>query len=93
MLLSITTMAGEIATKPDCKDVIGACDRALAAKNNALSLSDLAIKDCKKQNGELHQKNESLLESASSWYHNPFIVGILGIAVGAIVSQTVIFKR
>ena len=70
--------------KPDCRVVIGACDKALASKNKALTLSDLAVKECQKQNSGLHEKNIELIDDSSRWYRNPVIMFVFGAAAGSL---------
>lgn len=79
--------------QPNCNDALNACDAALDAKNKALTLADLAITEATKQNGRLSTENDQLSKSAATWYHNPFILSILGVATGLVVGQLVIFKK
>lgn len=84
-------MAQEKPTKTTCKDVIAACDKALVEKNKQLELSDLAIGTLKKQNGDLSSENESLRETNSKWYHNPYVMVVFGAAAGTL--SYVLFKK
>jgi hypothetical protein len=70
--------------RPSCKEVIAAADKALEAKDKALSLADLTIKECKTYNEELHVKNTELIDDSGKWYRNPVIVFILGAASGTL---------
>lgn len=83
---------GQTSTKPTCKDVIKACDKALADKNGAIELQDIAIKKLVGQNIELNKEVAEMNESNNAWYKNPFVIAILGIATGVVVGKTVLFK-
>lgn len=80
------------ATARQCDSVIKKCDDTLKEKNKALDLADLALKKCQDQNAAKNKELDSLRESNSAWYKNPFIVGIIGIAAGVVLGKTVIFK-
>lgn len=69
---------------PSCKDVIGKCDKALADKNKALDLSDLALKTCEKDNGQLATKLEEADRVNTRWYHNPIVMFVFGAAAGTL---------
>lgn len=70
--------------KVSCKDVIKACDSAIAEKNKALELSDLSIKHLTDENGRLSQENEDLNTSNGKWYKNPIIMFVFGAAAGTL---------
>lgn len=80
------------AQTPKCNDVIVACDKVIADKNEALRLSDLAIITCKQHAGDLTTEVEQLRDENNSIFHNPWIVGILSLSVGVVLAKTVIFK-
>lgn len=76
-------MAGE-QPKPDCKDVIAACDEALEAKNKALTLANLAITNCIKHGTEVQMQLNEKTDELNSWYRNPYIVFGLGLLAGGV---------
>lgn len=90
-LLSGQVMA-QTAAKPKvtCKDVIAKCDKALGDKDKALELSNLAITDCSKKLGVASQTIQDRDEALKAWYHNPFIMAILG---GAALSTTYLLLK
>lgn len=83
-------MAAPTNTKLSCNSVIEACDKAIADKNRALELGDLTLTSCKAHSSDLITEVEDLRDSASSWYHNPFVTIGLGILGGIILNQTVL---
>lgn len=76
-------------TNKDCIGVINKCDAALKQKDAALKLSDLAIDKCIKGKADLTAEVGDLRSSSNAWYHNPFVMTILGVAAGITLSQTV----
>lgn len=89
----MTTVAR--AEPPDCKPqidterkrcqvVLDQCDKTIAAKDKALELSDLAIKDCVKANGELQTQVNNTNDQLSAWYRNPFIMFGIGVLAGGV---------
>lgn len=68
--------------KTQCKEVIQKCDKALSDKNKAIKSADKVISTCKEQNGKLITQVKEKDEDLNKWYRNPFVVGLLGIAVG-----------
>lgn len=75
----------QAATKPlKCEDVITACDKALEAKNRQLELSDLALKNAVKLNGEAYQKLEEKQKELDRWYRQPLLMFLLGAAAGGV---------
>lgn len=67
-----------------CKQLIKACDEALKAKNSAIELANLGLKQCKDQNGNLSREVNDLRDSGSRFYKNPFIMTIFGAALGVV---------
>lgn len=70
--------------KNECVDVIKSCDEVIKKKNEALTLSDLASKQCAANNAELSKQNTELKEETSAWYRNPFIMTLFGAAAGTL---------
>lgn len=73
----------QTTSKPGCKEVIETCDKALDAKNKALQLSDLAIKECQKHVGDLTVEVNELRDSNTSILKNPIVWFLLGSAATA----------
>lgn len=68
-----------------CNDVIAKCDAALAAKDEQIRLSDLALKQSMEFSGNLAVVAQDRERQLNAWYRNPFIMLILGAAVGGLV--------
>ena len=82
LLCAISILANTAIAETSCKDVITACDNAIAKKDQELQLSDLALKSCTSANSEYIKENTDLQDKANKWYRNPFVMFILGAAAG-----------
>lgn len=73
------------AVKADCIAVIVEADKAINAKNKALQLSDIALKASQDNAASLSKDNDDLRETNAKWYHNPFVMLLLGGAATSVV--------
>lgn len=80
-MVTTTAMA---QPKPECKDVIAACDKALEDKNKALTLANLAITNCIKHGTNVQLQLNEKTDELNRWYRQPLIVGIIGVLVGGV---------
>lgn len=85
------------AQTPNCSPVIAkcnaaldACDKAISDKNKSLELADIALTHCRVHSSETEYQLDEAKNKLGAWYHDPFVVGVLGLIGGAIVSQTLL---
>ena len=67
------------------KEALEQCVRTVDAKNKQIKLSDLALQQSRDANLELGKQIEATREENQAFYRNPFIMGTLGLLVGAII--------
>ena len=69
---------------PTCDDTLTACDKALRDVVNVNQLQDAIIQDMAKRHYLMEQQNSELKSEVASWWRNPWIMGALGFAAGAV---------
>lgn len=62
--------------------MIDAADKALADKDKALQLKDLALQDCAGKNANLQSTVDVDTKKLSSIFENPYAMILLGLIVG-----------
>lgn len=72
-------------TSGDCKAIIGKCDAALKAKNEALDQANKTVKDITAINAELSAEDAENKEKLKKPYRNGFLMGGVGASIGMIV--------
>jgi hypothetical protein len=79
-------------TPPSCKDVTAAADKALAEKNKALKLKDLALQDCASKNETLQVQKDQDDKKLDSIWSNPFAMILLGLVAGSAGTGIIVWK-
>jgi hypothetical protein len=72
------------AEREKCKKVIDAADKAIAAKDQQIALSDLALKTCRTENSNYQEQVEAAQAANAKFYRNPFIMMLLGAAAASV---------
>ncbi len=77
--------------KPDCSQVVKDCNKVITAAKKTIADQqaeiDLYSTQVKVQDTEIVNLNAALTEAQNveaAWYHNPWLVGALGILVGGL---------
>lgn len=91
MSISPQTRAEETKSKPDCKQVIDAADKAIEAQKKEIDLCRTSLLIYDQQNKALLQDLNASNKALSSWYRNPFIMMGLGL-LGGVVTGVIISK-
>ena len=94
ILLYVSTAVagtGQNEVYKDCVQTLEKADKALEAKNKALSLADLGLKACQDNAGSLKTEVNALRESEAKWYRNPFVMFFFG--AGATSAAYLVLKK
>lgn len=85
MINTLTSIKNSFAT--ECKDVIYACDRAIAAKDEEIQAHKNVIKTQDNINQMLNEKVVKLEESKNAIWNNPFVLIGLGVIGGFVIAK------
>ena len=82
-------------TKADttCKDVIKACDQALADRDQKEAAQKTAFDDAMKALSGAQGRADAAEEKLNAWYRNPVIDFALGLVGGIVLEQVVVNRR
>lgn len=86
MSLNVSTARGNDCAPiiRDCTKALEACDAVVQEKQKVLDLYKLQAEAAETVIGEQAKKIGDLDRSLKAWYHDPLIVGLLGIIVGGV---------
>lgn len=82
-LLGTSTLRAS-SESPSCDKVLKACDEAVNDLVLTIDAKDLVIKDLTVSNALLASEYADAKAQANAWYHNPFVLGALGLAIGVL---------
>ena len=92
LILSLLSSTCYAQTAPKCDQVLQACDKALNDQIKLNSLQSAIIDSMEKRTTIIVEQNKELQISNDSWYHNPFVVGGMGISAGIILGTLITSK-
>ena len=70
-----------------CEEDIVKCDSAVKALKEEVRLCDLAIQQSEDYGTLLNQQVKELESTLNKPWHNPWIVGALGVVVGVLIAK------
>lgn len=88
-LIATTSSAGDYCKLPktsdcvsDCRDIIEKSKQAIAARDKEIADQGQTIKDLSSLNATAINDLNSANTALAAWYHNPVVVGLLGVVLG-----------
>lgn len=73
-----------LAPRPTCDQVLNACDQALSDARSDLSVKSLVIDKMTVQTKMLSDSLAQAQAQDQAFYHNPFVMGSIGLVAGVI---------
>lgn len=67
-----------------CDEVLRSCAQAVSSLESANKEKDLLIHNLDDYSHKLEVQVSDLKEAQNAWYHNPFVMGALGLVAGTI---------
>ena len=69
---------------PTCDETLTACDKALRDQVKVTQLQQAILEDMAQRHYLMDKQNSELKSEVASWWRNPWIMGALGFAAGAV---------
>lgn len=83
--LLLSAIATNATAQTRCDELVLACDRVVAAKNNQIEKLELGLAKQTERVVDLTSQLESKNEQLQAFYRNPFVMLSLGLVAGAAV--------
>jgi hypothetical protein len=80
--ISLITITANADCKSDCQVVIDACKYSIQTRDKLIQDQNTEITDLQKALNSSRQETQDSNQALTRWYHNPVIMGVLGIAIG-----------